>query len=343
MQLQSHKLQHQNRYRDYAILYRGNFQARVFEGYLRQMNIPYVVSGGISFFERSEIRDVIAYLRLLINPDDDAAFLRVINTPRRNIGPATLEKLGAYAVERKLSMLAACAEFGLQERLSARANSSLQTFNDWLLHLAEQAEEQSAVATARQLLDDISYEAWLMEQSKDLETAERRWNNVNELLEWLSKLQKKDESTGLAEIISQLTLMDILQRDEDKQSADAVQLMTLHAAKGLEFPHVFLVGFEEGLLPHQTSIDEAGDEEAAIEEERRLAYVGITRAQRSLSITMAQIRSRYGERVVCEPSRFLEELPEDDLEWIGGGRASKEKSTQEKGRSHLDSLKQMLG
>jgi ATP-dependent DNA helicase Rep len=182
-----------------------------------------------------------------------------------------------------------------------------------------------------------------MEQSKDLETAERRWNNVNELLEWLSKLQKKDESTGLAEIISQLTLMDILQRDEDKQSADAVQLMTLHAAKGLEFPHVFLVGFEEGLLPHQTSIDEAGDEEAAIEEERRLAYVGITRAQRSLSITMAQIRNRYGERVVCEPSRFLEELPEDDLEWIGGGRASKEKSTQEKGRSHLDSLKQMLG
>ena len=343
VQLQSHKLQHQNRYRDYAILYRGNFQARVFEGYLRQMNIPYVVSGGISFFERSEIRDVIAYLRLLINPDDDAAFLRVINTPRRNIGPATLEKLGAYAVERKLSMLAACAEFGLQERLSARANSSLQTFNDWLLHLAEQAEEQSAVATARQLLDDISYEAWLMEQSKDLETAERRWNNVNELLEWLSKLQKKDESTGLAEIISQLTLMDILQRDEDKQSADAVQLMTLHAAKGLEFPHVFLVGFEEGLLPHQTSIDEAGDEEAAIEEERRLAYVGITRAQRSLSITMAQIRNRYGERVVCEPSRFLEELPEDDLEWVGGGRASKEKSTQEKGRSHLDSLKQMLG
>lgn len=339
VQLQSHKLQHQGRYGDYAILYRGNFQARVFEGYLRQMNIPYVVSGGISFFERSEIRDVIAYLRLLANPDDDAAFLRIINTPRRNIGPATLEKLGAYAVERKISMLSASSELGLQERLSARANASLEKFSDWLLRLSECAETEAAESIVRRLLDDIGYETWLIEQSKDIESAERRWNNVTDLLDWLKKLQKSDdEAEGFSEVISRLTLMDILQRDNDKQNSDAVQLMTLHAAKGLEFPHVYLTGFEEGLLPHQTSI-----EEDSIEEERRLTYVGITRAQRSLNLTMARTRKRYGERILCEPSRFLEELPADELEWIGGGRGSQQKSSQEKGRSHLESLKQLLG
>ena len=338
IQLQAHKLQHQGRYGDYAILYRGNFQARVFEGYLRQMNIPYVVSGGISFFERSEIRDIISYLRLLANPDDDAAFLRIINTPRRNIGPATLEKLGAYAVERKISMLSACSELGLQDRLSAKANSSLQKFSDWLLRLSDRSENDAADSIVNQLLEDIGYQNWLLEQSKDPESAERRWKNVTDLLDWFSKLQKQDDSEGLTEMISRLTLMDILQRDDDKQHSDAVQLMTLHAAKGLEFPHVYLVGFEEGLLPHQTSIDED-----SIEEERRLAYVGITRAQRSLNLTMARTRKRYGERVLCEPSRFLEELPEDDLEWIGGSRGTQQKSTQEKGRSHLDSLKQLLG
>ena len=338
VQLQSHKLQHQGRYGDYAILYRGNFQARVFEGYLRQMNIPYVVSGGISFFERSEIRDIIAYLRLLANPDDDAAFLRIINTPRRNIGPATLEKLGAYAVERQVSMLGACSELGLQERLSARANSNLQKFSDWLLRLSDSTDTDSAENIVRRLLDDIGYESWLLEQSKDVESAERRWSNVTDLLGWLGKLQNNEETESFTDVISRLTLMDILQRDDDRQSADAVQLMTLHAAKGLEFPHVYLVGFEEGLLPHQTSIDEDG-----IEEERRLAYVGITRAQRSLNLTMARTRKHYGENILCEPSRFLEELPADELEWIGGGNGSQQKSTQAKGRSHLDTLRQLLG
>jgi len=338
VQLQSHKLQHQSRYGDYAILYRGNFQARVFEGYLRQMNIPYVVSGGISFFERSEIRDIIAYLRLLANPDDDAAFLRIINTPRRNIGPATLEKLGAYAVERQVSMLGACSELGLQERLSARANSNLQKFSDWLLRLSDSTDTDSAENIVRRLLDDIGYESWLLEQSKDVESAERRWSNVTDLLGWLGKLQNNEETESFTDVISRLTLMDILQRDDDRQSADAVQLMTLHAAKGLEFPHVYLVGFEEGLLPHQTSIDEDG-----IEEERRLAYVGITRAQRSLNLTMARTRKHYGENILCEPSRFLEELPADELEWIGGGNGSQQKSTQAKGRSHLDTLRQLLG
>ncbi|HEB82125.1 MAG TPA: ATP-dependent DNA helicase Rep [Gammaproteobacteria bacterium] len=337
VELQSHKIQRQTKYKDYAILYRGNFQARVFETYLRSMRIPYVVSGGISFFERSEIKDIVAYLRLLVNPDDDAAFLRVINTPRRSIGAATLEKLGKYASKRGVSMLTACTEVGLEGRVSKSAYTNLNIFSDWLLRLAHRAEDELATDITRQLLDDINYESWLREQSKDIETAERRWQNVMELMDWLARLQKKDSEASVAELMAQLSLMDILQRNQDDKEQDAVQLMTLHAAKGLEFPHVFLVGFEEELLPHSTSI-----QEDTIEEERRLAYVGITRAEKSLTMTMARSRKRYGERIVCEPSRFLEELPEDEIEWLGG-KASKEKATEDKGRAHLDGLKALLG
>jgi ATP-dependent DNA helicase Rep len=186
------------------------------------------------------------------------------------------------------------------------------------------------------LLDDIGFETWLLEQSKDVETAERRWANVMELQEWISRLQKQEETSSLSTLISRLSLMDILQRKKDDRDLDAVQLMTLHAAKGLEFPHVFLVGFEEELLPHATSI-----QQDTIEEERRLTYVGITRAQRTLTMTMAKTRKRYGERNICEPSRFLAELPQDDLEWHGG--ANQEKSSQDRGKSHLASLKALLG
>ena len=335
IELQSHKIQNGTNYEHYAILYRGNFQARIFETYLRSMNIPYVVSGGISFFERTEIKDIVSYLRLLANPDDDAAFLRVINTPRRNIGPSTLEKLSKYAVDREISLLTACGEVGVQRHLSASAYKHLTRFCDWLLRLADRAEDENATDITRQLLDDLGYETWLMEQSPDVETAERRWANVMELLEWIARLQKKDADAGVAELMARLTLMDILQRNEDDKPRDAVKLMTLHAAKGLEFPHVYLVGFEEDLIPHLTSI-----QDDSIEEERRLAYVGITRAQRTLSLTMARVRKRYGDKVICEPSRFLEELPQDDLEWSGGRHEVK--STPETGRSHLAGLKALL-
>ncbi len=337
MELQSHKIQHLTKYKDYAILYRGNFQARVFETYLRGLHIPYVVSGGISFFERTEIKDIVAYLRLLVNPDDDAAFLRVINTPRRSIGAATLEKLGKYATKRETSMLMACAEVGLESRVSKSAYKNLSLFIDWLLRLAHRAEEEPATTIMQQLLDDIHYESWLREQSKDIDTFERRWKNVMELMDWLARLQKKNADASVAELMAQLSLMDILQRNQDESDQDAVQLMTLHAAKGLEFPHVFLVGFEEELIPHATSIQEDN-----IEEERRLAYVGITRAEKTLTMTMARTRKRYGERIVCEPSRFLDELPEDEIEWLGG-KGSKEKASAGKGKAHLDGLKALLG
>jgi len=343
MELQSHKLQTTNRYGDYAILYRGNFQSREFEQYLRNLTIPYVVSGGISFFDRTEIKDLIAYMRLLVNPDDDAAFLRVINTPRRQIGPATLETLSIHAQKREVSLLQACSELAIKEKLSAKAVKHLDQFSDWLLRLSERAEDEKADKIVGQLLTDLSYETWLIDQSKDLETAERRWANVLELKEWIAKIQNKDiaesqEKSSIAEIISRITLMDIMNRDDSEASKDSVRLMTLHAAKGLEFKNVFLVGFEEGLLPHNTSIEEDN-----IEEERRLAYVGITRAQQTLTITMARTRRKHGEKVLCEPSRFIDELPKDELEWFGALGVNKTKTTAKKGRAHLSNLKQMLG
>ncbi len=333
--LQSHKLQNGRRYSDYAILYRGNFQARVFEKMLRTINVPYVVSGGLSFFDRSEIKDVVAYLRLLANPADDAAFLRAINTPRRSIGPATLEKLGQYCGKRDVSLLQACSEMGLTSHLSNSAAGKLEQFSDWLLRLSDRAEQQDAVKICQRLLDDIGYENWLREQSEDMESFERRWANVMELLDWIGKLQKSDKDAKLPEIIQRMMLLDMLQRNEDERAPDAVQLMTLHAAKGLEFPHVYLVGFEEELLPHSNSI-----ELDTIEEERRLAYVGITRAQKTLCITLARVRQRYGEKMMCEPSRFLEELPQDDLEWHGG--KATEKTEKSKGKAHLAGLREML-
>ncbi len=333
--LQSHKLQNGRRYRDYAILYRGNFQARVFEKMLRTLNVPYVVSGGLSFFDRSEIKDVVAYLRLLANPADDAAFLRAINTPRRSIGPATLEKLGQYCGKRDVSLLQACSEMGLTSHLSNSAAGKLEQFSDWLLRLSDLAGQQDAVKICQRLLDDIGYENWLREQSEDMESFERRWANVMELLDWIGKLQKSDKDAKLPEIIQRMMLLDMLQRNEDERAPDAVQLMTLHAAKGLEFPHVYLVGFEEELLPHSNSI-----ELDTIEEERRLAYVGITRAQKTLCITLARVRQRYGEKTMCEPSRFLEELPQDDLEWRGG--KATEKTEKSKGKAHLAGLREML-
>ena len=336
IEIQSHRIQRQTKFSHYAILYRGNFQARIFERYLRAMHIPYVVSGGISFFERTEIKDIVAYLRLLANPDDDAAFLRVINTPRRSIGAATLEKLGKYATRREVSMLTACSEVGLEGKVSTTAYKNLNVFSNWLLALACRAENEPATTITQQLLDDIYYENWLREQSKDEEAAERRWKNVLDLLDWLQAMQKKDAEAGVAQLMAQLSLMDILQRNENESDQDAVQLMTLHAAKGLEFPHVFLVGFEEELLPHATSIAED-----SIEEERRLAYVGITRAEKSLTMTMARVRKRYGEKNSVEPSRFLEELPEDEIEWQGG-KAAREKSSKDKGRAHLTGLKTLL-
>ncbi|MEJ1297202.1 MAG: DNA helicase Rep [Candidatus Sedimenticola sp. (ex Thyasira tokunagai)] len=334
-----HRLTKKSTYGDYAILYRGNHQARLFETALRQNDIPYFLSGGTSFFSRNEIKDVMAYLRLLANPDDDAAFLRIVNTPRREIGSTTLEKLGNYATSRGLGLLAACEELGLEQILEKRPLERVRTFTQWVREYQRSAESDHPVNTVRSLLNDINYEGWIYDKASSDKVAERRWGNVLELVEWLDNLHKGDRvGESLAEIVSHLTLQDVLDRQSEDESEDRVSLMTLHASKGLEFPHVFLVGMEEELLPHKSSIEEGN-----IEEERRLAYVGITRAQRTLTISYAEKRKKFGEIIPCEPSRFLDELPEEDLNWESKNSELSKEEKQERGNTHLASMKALLG
>jgi ATP-dependent DNA helicase Rep len=272
------------------------------------------------------------------NPDDDAAFLRIINTPRREIGPTTLERLGTYATQRHIGLLAACDELGLEQSVTGRPLKRLREFAAWTHSFCRRAEQDHPVETVRQLLKDIDYEEWLREKSSSPAVAEFRWDNVNELVSWIERLHRGEMAgENLVQMIGHLALQDLLERQEEEEAGERVHLMTLHAAKGLEFPYVFLVGMEEELLPHRTSI-----EEETIEEERRLAYVGITRAQRSLTMTWASKRTRYGEVINCQPSRFLEELPAEDLKWEGGEQTLSKEENRERGSSHLSSMRALL-
>ncbi|WP_305420627.1 DNA helicase Rep [Photobacterium leiognathi] len=340
-ELIAHRFMNNTAYKDYAILYRGNHQSRLFEKSLMQNRIPYKISGGTSFFSRSEIKDIMAYLRLLTNLDDDNAFLRIVNTPRREIGPVTLEKLGTYANMRGKSLFAASFEMGLEQHLSGRGLESLQRFTHWINQLADNAERGDTVSAVRQLVRDIHYEDWLYETSASPKAAEMRMKNVSDLYSWITADLEGDnydkEEKTLKEVVQRLTLRDMMERGEDDDDADQVQLMTLHASKGLEFPYVFLVGTEEGILPHQTSIDEEN-----VDEERRLAYVGITRAQRELTFTLCKERRQFGELIKPEPSRFLYELPQDDLEWESERKPVTAEERMHKGQAHIANIRAMF-
>jgi len=329
-----HKFRHRTDYKDYAILYRGNHQSRLFERALREYNIPYYLSGGTSFFAYTEIKDIMCYLRVITNPDDDNAMLRIINTPRREIGPGTLEKLVAFAADTNSSLFAAMHDPSIANALPNRAVSRIQYFCEWLDTQVHSAEDNAPSFTVKNLIADIDYPQWLKDNYPDEKIAERKMDNVSELIEWIERLSNKSSEAELGDIVSRLTLLDILDRD-DEQQGDHVHLMTLHAAKGLEFPHVYLVGMEEDLLPHRVSIEEDN-----IEEERRLAYVGITRAQKTMSFSYALRRKRYGEMIQCTPSRFLDEIPQELLHF-DGEKADPEK-TQEEGRETLSSLRALL-
>ena len=333
-----HKFKTGSRYQDYAILYRGNHQSRLFEQGLRENNIPYLISGSSSFFANAEIKDILAYLRLFVNQDDDAAYLRIINTPRREIGPTTLEKLGTYANERHISLFAASTELGLSQKLTDKSVHRLQIFHDWVIRTADCIDRGDNFSIIEDVIKHIDYEQYLKEDSKSKESAERKIKNVYELIEWLKRIANKetDGQKPLAEIVAKIMLMDIMDRNQEAEISDQVSLMTLHAAKGLEFPHVFLIGIEENILPHQNSIDNDN-----IEEERRLTYVGITRAQRTCTFSYCTHRKRYGEISECEPSRFLNELPVEDLEWINKKQLTPE-VIKERGKANLTNLKTML-
>ena len=312
-ELIGHRFMNKSHYKDYAILYRGNHQSRLLEKALMTNRIPYKISGGTSFFSRAEIKDIMAYLRLLVNHDDDNAFLRICNVPKRELGPATLEKLGNYANKRQISMFAASFEFGLEQTLTGRALVNLQKFTRWIVETADNAERGDTPAVLRSMIREMNYEDYLYDSSPSGKAAEMRMKNVTQLFSWVTQMlegDELDEPMTLPQVVSRLTLRDMMERNEEEEFSDQVQLMTLHASKGLEFPYVFLIGMEEGLLPHQSSIDEDN-----VEEERRLAYVGVTRAKRELICTYARERRQFGEVARTEPSRFLYEMPQDDLNW----------------------------
>ena len=336
----SHRFLNKTNYKDYAILYRGNHQARVFEKALMTNRIPYKISGGTSFFSRPEIKDMMAYLRLVVNQDDDNALLRIINTPRREIGAATLERIGSLANQLKISLFDACCAPELSDELSAKSLAAVRSFANWIVAVSDNAIRAEPAEAVRDLIRQSQYEAYLFESSASTKAAEMALKNVNELYRWVSEMLKGDEeheALTLPEVVTKLTLRDMMERQQQDDDADQVQLLTLHASKGLEFPIVFMVGMEEALLPHQSSIDEDN-----VEEERRLAYVGITRAQRELIFTYARERRQYGEVVKPEPSRFLDELPTDDLDWQKNQPVKTEAQRQASGLANIERLRQML-
>ncbi|RMX06691.1 ATP-dependent DNA helicase Rep [Corticibacter populi] len=306
-------------WRDFAILYRANHQAKALEKALRRASIPYKVSGGTSFFDRSEIRDLCAWFRLWSNEDDDPAFLRAISAPRRGIGHQTLAQLGDFASQYKCSMYAAMFNQMLPARLSARALGGLAEFGRLLNDLQYRARHALGAEAARQFLkewlEEIGYENFLLEHSDTAAQATARWGNVQEFCDWMAQRAGgvPDEAIGgivteaksLLEVAQTIALLSTISEQEKDQNV--VTLSTLHASKGLEWPHVILAGVNEGVLPFQQG-EEGVIDQQRLEEERRLMYVGITRAQRTLAVSWTRRRKKGRDWVATKPSRFIGEM-----------------------------------
>ncbi|AIT08822.1 ATP-dependent DNA helicase Rep [Candidatus Francisella endociliophora] len=328
---------------DYAILIRSNYQAFLLERYMQMHKIPYTISGGSSFFSKSEIKDIISYLRLIVNPDDDRAFLRVVNTPKREVGSATIHKLGEYASEYH------CSFFHTLYNLDAidirdLTKKKLLNFKDLIINTQQKIHTSISSGELKKIINDfvdnISYRQWLIDSSSSEKQAEFRYANVIEVISWIAK-QLEDESykglESLSAVLNKMLLIDILDRDNEDKNDNQVQIITMHASKGLEFKKVYIMGMEEGILPHQQSI-----EEESIEDERRLAYVAITRAKENLTITMTKHRKKFGEKQISIPSRFIDELPETDLYWVGTEKECAE-TRKENSKQSLSALKEMFG
>lgn len=296
---------------DCAILYRSNAQSRVLEEALLQDAMSYRIYGGQRFFERQEIKDALAYLRLVSNRNDDAAFERVVNTPTRGIGGRTLDVVRQAARDRQLTLWQATRELLHEKVLAGRAASALQRFTELVDSLAyETAEMPLHIQTDRVIRDSGLF---VMYQQEKGEKGQARIENMEELVTATRQYSHQEEDQDLMPLQAFLSHA-ALEAGEGQANAyqDAVQLMTLHSAKGLEFPLVFIVGMEEGMFPSQMSLDESG----RLEEERRLAYVGVTRAMQKLTLTYAEKRRLYGKEVYHRPSRFIDELPEDCVEEV---------------------------
>ncbi|MHB8253995.1 MAG: UvrD-helicase domain-containing protein [Acidiferrobacter sp.] len=334
-QLMHDKFVRKTDFGDYTILYRGNYQARPFEQALREYRVPYFLSGGTSFFDRVEVRDTVAYLRLIHNPADDAAFLRICNIPRREIGAATIERLRDYAERRGQPLLRCCHELGLANQVAAPQAAALHRFAVFLETMADKTRTLAPGPLLREVLREIGYDGFVLENAPDTRAGQRKLELLDEFLTWVEHLGREEAARTFEDVVSQIVLAGITDKDREPDGK-SVRLMTLHAAKGLEFPHVFLVGLEEEILPHRTC--QGGD---GLEEERRLTYVGMTRARQTLTLSYARRRRRQGAVQETSPSRFLSEMPAEDLIW--DGREDKDPALRlEQGESHLKGLRGLL-
>jgi ATP-dependent DNA helicase Rep len=310
--------------KDFAILYRANHQARIFEQALRKANLPYKVSGGQSFFDRAEIRDLCAWLRLLVNNDDDPAFLRAVTTPKRGIGHQTLASLGEFAGKWKTSLYEALFAESLASTLSTRAIGSLHEFGRYVNDLEYRARHTVGAEDAKALLlgwlKDIAYEKHLYDGEESEKLAASRWSNVTDFIDWIAKRCGGEiENDGVATFESEKksvldvaqTISVIISLAERGDDQNVVTLSTLHAAKGLEWPHVVLVGINEGLLPFRSEDEDMTPER--LEEERRLMYVGITRARTTLAVSTLRRRKRGRDYIQGMPSRFIGEMKLDEI------------------------------
>ena len=324
---------HKARWNEFAILYRGNHQARALEKALRLARVPYHLSGALSFLDRAEVKDVLCYLRLIANPSDDAAFLRVVNCPKREIGATTLEKLGTLAQTRHTSMLDAARNDSALRALAPRPAAALAGFVRLIDGLRQAATQSSAADLVEAVLERTHYGAYLAAQAPDPAQRERRMGNLRELIEWFRAMGKDGGRAG--DLTSQLALLTHADRDDP---GNALRMMTLHAAKGLEFRFVFIVGCEDGTLPHEGAMDEG-----RVDEERRLMYVGITRAKELLTLSFSARTRRFGELLTNQPSRFLKELPEAELHWQGRDPEADAEVARETAESHIARLAALLG
>ncbi|PSD11453.1 UvrD-helicase domain-containing protein [Stenotrophomonas maltophilia] len=291
---------------DFCILFRGNFQSRPLEKAMQLLRIPYHLTGGTMFLERQEVKDTLAWLRLLVNPDDDTAFMRAVQSPKRDVGAGTLAKLAELAQEKDMPMAHVAETIGALQQLPPRAANSLARFTDILRDLRAQMRQVTSGDMIRKVAKESGLLSELRQQAKEEASYQRRANNIEELAQWF---EGGPRGATAADLAGQLAL---LSRSDKDEGGNQVRMMTLHASKGLEFPYVFIVGCEDGVLPHQVSLDEGN-----LQEERRLLYVGITRAKIQLWMSYSKLTRKFGEHVRLKPSRFFDEIPAEEIQRDG--------------------------
>jgi ATP-dependent DNA helicase Rep len=315
---------------DFCILFRGNFQSRALEKALQLLRVPYHLTGGTAFLDRGEVKDAMAWLRLVANPDDDAAFLRAVQSPKREVGATTLARLAELAQHAHLPLSRAAESVGLLKQLAPRAANALGGFVDVVRGLRNDAAQLPPAELARRLNERSGLLAMLRAQCKDEATFQRRRINLDELADWFDG----PRNAGPGDLAAALALLSHADKGD---AGNQVRLMSLHAAKGLEFRYVFIVGVEDGVLPHEASL-----EEGRLDEERRLLYVGITRAKEQLWLSHAREAQKWGDRMRLQPSRFLDELPAAELQRDGADPVADAERRQERASAGFAAIRALL-